>query len=1059
MKKTPEGKPDESTIKGVAQRGAITLAQNLEEALFEGDVKSSKSLSKKEGKALKKKHKKSEQAEPVAPEKISSEEAEKQIAALEEQVSSNVELLRALKDATEFATEGEKFVESILTLLGEEVRIATEQNDEPAVDLHNQRRSAVGRLIVRIGDIKQASVLEKITGEIIADLFDRAISGNLTLAQADTELSKYTSMDRVMPSRTEPVVQAEVLPTTDVSTPAERPASSPFAEQSAPTKKEGKTVPAEALPLDLSNPKNIPEFIRLLRSAKNRTIEAQFPNGRLEKVRVQDMAEVAQRHIFNLKGMAKNPQRQSKEALGILKVAPQDFGYREGLRKLFIVEKFIEDTPAPKPVTDSESDPSAKETKTQPRQRGTSAVDQDDTTLNDRKMMDPAEASATRAEKIRFVEESMARIADEQSLITAIITDPKYKPSMVKMGEVLKPLREILAKEKSLKDASLAKKVAGYPTVATELSRMRHELEELIQSAESTKGTPEASPTESTIAGVRKELEEVYQSIEKAWVDSDYGDDPKLTKKILSILPGQSMDERIAEFADKSPQEKLAGYTGLLTQYREILANLQTLLVENAHLLKKDAPKVAEKETKSTEVTAQTEPLVEVKEVDGEVRLKLGPEAKAKRDELIEKETKSKKKASNPKAETVPEIPQEALDQEQRQLQMQFAEIEAKVAVLLSLHKADAEIQSHAPKEVGADILLKLEGKSFSVRNTILQESLVTYRNALQAIEAILDQRKQARATATGGASSRSSTSTQSAATSGASIPPASTVPAPRQGWLQSRWAKAVSYAAAGAALLGIGFGVNELVKKVSEKNAKKGDRPETAERTPGTNETAVMPRSTEDTLRPTRSVERPQANQVRTPDAPRTAAAVESYPGINFNAELLKYPGAIKSGWVLELFTNADRDVQMIQTPQDFHRFFEHYFGELNLGNREFMPNRDPKVDQQQLNEFNRRFRNSTRFDVKMAYKWIGPEDVKLRLALATKLREVLIATHFRFANTAGADNFIHYPQRLNNCAVLMNTLIKGITEHLDPSFDYKTITADTAVLDRLIEAQKQRN
>ena len=111
------------------------------------------------------------------------------------------------------------------------------------------------------------------------------------------------------------------------------------------------------------------------------------------------------------------------------------------------------------------------------------------------------------------------------------------------------------------------------------------------------------------------------------------------------------------------------------------------------------------------------------------VRLTLTPEQKARMEANREAEAEVlKRKKSEKIIPPPPETRQEVLDRENKALKDSFADVEGRVSGLLKLYSGDAEIEAHKPKEVGAEILLKLEGKTIEVQNAILRESVTTIR-------------------------------------------------------------------------------------------------------------------------------------------------------------------------------------------------------------------------------------------------------------------------------------------------------------------------------------------
>ncbi|MEN9614422.1 MAG: hypothetical protein RLZZ347_729 [Candidatus Parcubacteria bacterium] len=1198
MKKSPDGEGYADGFEGLAQMGMVGLAQGIEEGLGKNAKKKKAKAEKKAEKAAKKKAEVDTDAQ-----KDSTEDAEKKIAEFEEQIGANVDLLRALKDATEFIDQGGTFVESILTLLGEEVRIATEQGDLPAVDIHNQRRSAVGRLISLMGEIKDASVLEKITGEIIGELFDRATSGNLTLAEATVEIAKFTGTTEVEPE----------------STPNPEPAPAPVSEPTKPSKKRDAPKPApqgeskpspEKVELDLSEPDNVAEFVKWL---KNSDAEIEVPGGKgkTEVITLKRLAHAVQQHIRNLQVFKGAPEKQTREARAVLKSAPEDFGYRAGLTKLFEQLGFIESKSARaerlqkeiealrtevgatttfadlcdllsrhpegvregnevffaidmiealgkieqealrkdgKPVARNlmallpvdcgvqakaselflqinplklvEEEREVEEPKDaqepQPARKGrlvysaqpgrsairvapgmpnativaqqkgkrvdlpsgfmgkpfagkateTGKVEKTDTKLTDTiptagspvaEEAPARESASERTARLKRLEDAIEQAGAD---ITAIISDERNADKMKEIREIIAPLRELLAKKRTVDTAaSMVKKIEGYREVFLGLNAILKSLQMLLK-----KHMVEAGK-EGGIVITDRVVEKLIDAVE---AQTEQGGNGK-TEKPIAPTPTSIPASGGGSPVNQKPQPKK----------ETVRIAMPPKPVTDKPGTKPEAPKPIPAPLPRPPVAGTPKPEAKPAGKKETVKITLTDEQREKMDEANRKRKGDSKKVVPVVPPEVPPAPKpntpEALGAELATLKDTFATEEGKLGALLGLYPNDPEIQGHKPKQTGAEVLLQLEGgKSLQKQILILQEWIATYQSALLAIETILNGRKQAQQPQAGSAGGTGGPGATPVA-SGGGLPPgtpvnpgalpnqpsgAPTVPKPStvsaltqraRGWFKRNWGRLVGIGAiAGAAFVGgekLGTMVGE--QDIEKANARMKavpprpveQRPAVTPERPRTPETAPLPRAPE---------------QVATPRAPEVPAYVERYPGVNFGTELLKYPNALKSGWVFELFGTADQDLQRIRTPQDFNEFYKHYFGELNVGTQDFVKGRDIKENQEQRNKFVSTKKGSV-FDLKVEYKWIGPDDVKLRLALVTKLREVLVATHFRFENTPEADSFIHYAQRLNNCAVLRTTLEGGITK-LDPSFDYKTITDDGNLLDKLIEAQKQR-
>jgi hypothetical protein len=496
-------------------------------------------------------------------------------------------------------------------------------------------------------------------------------------------------------------------------------------------------------------------------------------------------------------------------------------------------------------------------------------------------------------------------------------------------------------------------------------------------------------------------------------------------------------------------------------------------------------------------ITPSTKPIVtstgsssEVPKTGGKkdtVHLILSPEVQAQM--KARREAEAKKKSEKIIGVTQParsETPQDILEKEFNTLRNLFTEAEQKLVTRLSQYVQDAEIQAKKPKEAGIEIILMLEGKELKTKIDILKEGVITYGNALRDIEAILTQRKQNQPTPSGTAGSTQAPGRINPAIPGPAtqpqtipqppaqptIPQAPGIPqtpkkprTPRQkktpppvpvappptppaapNWFKRNWARIAGIAGIAGALLGNELGKNSERRNREQDTVTAGTRATTPER------------STTDTPRINRESRAPRVT-LRTPEA-STLVRNENYKGINFDEVLSKYPNASRSEWVVGLFTNIDQELVRIQSPQDFDAFFTHYFGELNVGTQDFIPGRDPEVSRKQFDEYARIYPDGTKFGVKIKYRWIGAEDLKLRLALMTQLRAVLVLSDAQFASVPGAQQYIRGNERKLITANAIAILMDGLAQ-LDPSFDPKTITRsfDAALLDRLIAAQKKVN
>lgn len=1107
-----------------------------------------KKLSKKQERALRNKKGDSSNASE-APKPFSESEYEQAIARIEEQIIAHVELLGGLKDASEFATEGESSFESILTLLGEEVEIATRQQDLPAVDLHNQRRSAVSKIISVLNDINDPAILKKIPGDTLSALCDRAVSGNLTIAQAEAEIANYTSLDTppAKPANTSiesPAPVQEPEPVKPIAPVESKPASKPEANEHS----------QEALP-DLSNPATVAEFVAKLKKIRE-TITVSDNDGESMTIPMSSMIEAVKRHIQNLKGMEQNRKRQAKEARAILKVAPQDFGYQAGLEKLFTDLGFIESVTArierEKTAQEafhtkiSKTNSFAQLYEVLSQHMGTiqeqgqkfsvaevisvlgeieRVADQKDHQAPPTNLIDmlPVECGVRAKAVELFTQINPPRVAGAVSL------GERAQPEEVQAGanNLLKPpeksnitysakpkstgknvirvspgarLQDIVEQQQGKKVTRAGRGFAGKPSVSS--------LESVVEDTVPASLVSVPQPDQSLKSGVLRRVESNSSSVDQ--------DDPLMPRRMQGEGSAKEIDQKLTDFRNRfdevssgieqiislaenaqfkdqfkalAPQvrqiiERRNRLVSMppnmrLDKYGTVIADLEKMFTALQDIVRgvpaeaapKPVGKPAPKPTGPKPIPAPisgSAPAVAPESLEvspkrkNTVRLTLTPEQKARMEANREAEAEVlKRKKSEKIIPPPPETRQEVLDRENKALKDSFADVEGRVSGLLKLYSGDAEIEAHKPKEVGAEILLKLEGKTIEVQNAILRESVTTYQNALAAIEAIVKQRQQARggtASAPSASSGGASTGQPPQAPPPLAMPPNPTIPLPKkQNWFQRNLSKAATFVTAGL----LGFGANEAFRgkdKSSQliEDPSRNTQPIPAQRQTNPGVTVELPTNS---VPERMTIVQDQTVEVRAGERAPTATperVTERMPKVDFGAEFSKYADAVKSGWAVELFASADQDIARIQSPQDVDRFFAHYFAELNLGNYDFIAHRDPEPDRTLVNNFLYRNGKSTKFDVKIGLRTLTPADLKLRLALGVKLRDTLEAANREFGSVSGADEAIRYEQRKKYISAFIDTLVGGLKK-LDPDFNTMTITSGTLVLDQLLDAQRK--